>query len=123
MRLQRVVDFGAPESASWFAPVDDAVMGGESTSGLVFERDRCVFRGHVSLASGGGFASVRSRVRDFALAGFGGLELELAGDGKRYKLNLRLDSALDGVTYQAEFVAPHERSRVRIGFADRKSVV
>ena len=30
----------------------------------------------------------------------------IAGDGKRYKLNVRLDDAFDGVTYQAAFETP-----------------
>lgn len=62
-----------------------------------------VFEGFVSLESGGGFASVRSRPQDLGMPGASDYVLELRGDGKRYKLNLRTDDAFDGLSYQAAF--------------------
>ncbi|MCE9593674.1 MAG: CIA30 family protein [Planctomycetes bacterium] len=118
MERSRVVDFTASDAARGWSAIDDVVMGGVSASRLALEGDRTVFSGRVSLDHGGGFASVRSAPSDFALAGFDGLELELAGDGRRYRLNARLDAAFDGVTYQAEFVAPRARSSVRIPFTE-----
>lgn len=35
--------------------------------------------------------------------------LNVLGDDKRYKINLRTDDAFDGVNYQAAFVAPAGR--------------
>jgi hypothetical protein len=35
--------------------------------------------------------------------------LEVRGDGKRYKLNLRTDDAFDGVNYQAAFQTPRDQ--------------
>ena len=94
--------FDTAASVSGFAPIDDRVMGGRSWSRLRHDpAGHAVFEGEVSLAAGGGFASVRSRVPVSADAQALGCRLELLGDGKRYKLNLRTDEAFDGVTYQA----------------------
>jgi hypothetical protein len=65
-----------------------------------------VFEGMVSLERGGGFASVRSGTADLGAAGAAAYVLEVRGDGRRYKLNLRMDPAFDGVTYQSAFEAP-----------------
>lgn len=92
--------------ASWSA-IDDRVMGGISSSHLRFDEGGwAVFEGHVSLERNGGFASVRSRPCAFQRAGVSAFWLEVKGDGKRYKLNLRTDDAFDGVNYQAIFVPP-----------------
>lgn len=99
----RIFDFADPSRASAFAPVDDVVMGGRSGSRVASEAGLLVFSGEVSLAQGGGFASIRSRPEQLGLAGHDGLVLRLRGDGHRYKVNLCQDEALDGVTWQAPF--------------------
>jgi NADH dehydrogenase [ubiquinone] 1 alpha subcomplex assembly factor 1 len=94
--------FDTAASVSGFAPIDDRVMGGRSASRLRHDpAGHAVFEGEVSLAGGGGFASVRSRVHASADPRALGCRLELLGDGKRYKLSLRTDEAFDGVSYQA----------------------
>ncbi len=98
-----VFDFADPSRAAAFAPVDDVVMGGRSSSRVAAEAGRLVFTGEVSLAQGGGFASIRSRPGRLGLAGHDGLVLRLRGDGHRYRLNLCHDEALDGPTWQAPF--------------------
>jgi hypothetical protein len=91
--------------APWQA-VDDRVMGGVSSSRMRFDpAGYAVFEGAVSLAQGGGFASVRTLSRALQATGIQGYALDLCGDGKRYKLSLRTDTRFDGVTYQAEFEA------------------
>jgi monofunctional biosynthetic peptidoglycan transglycosylase len=109
----------AGSELGWFT-VDDVVMGGASHS--TFRRvapDRCAFAGELSLDHGGGFASLRSPDALAGLAGFEGIELELCGDGRTYKLNLRLDGDFDGIVYQRAFPAPAgARSRVRIPFGE-----
>ena len=92
--------------ADWCA-IDDSVMGGVSHSRLRHDANgHAVFEGVVSLANNGGFASVRSRPMDLGMSGAGHYSLEVHGDGKRYKLNVRTDDAFDGVGYQARFEAP-----------------
>ena len=54
--------FDAAGSVADFSPIDDRVMGGRSASRLRHDpAGHAVFEGEVSLADGGGFASVRSR--------------------------------------------------------------
>lgn len=92
--------------AGWFA-IDDAVMGGVSRSRLRHDpAGHSVFEGEVSLENNGGFASVRSRPLDLGAPDAAGYLIEVRGDGKRYKLNLRTEDSFDGVNYQAVFEPP-----------------
>jgi hypothetical protein len=82
-------------------------MGGVSSSRMRFHPDdHAVFEGEVSLAQGGGFASVRTQSNALQATGIHDYLIDLCGDGKRYKLSLRTDTRFDGITYQAEFAAP-----------------
>jgi hypothetical protein len=99
--------FDTPEDIADWSPVDDVVMGGVSHSTMRHDSaGHAVFEGVVSLERNGGFASVRSRPRDLGVAGALACVLEVRGDGKRYKLNLRTDALYDGVNYQQPFDAP-----------------
>jgi len=108
MALEREIvriDPGTPE-LRWQA-IGDAVMGGVSRGeARVTSAGALLFTGEVSLENNGGFASIRSLPLPHALAGAAALRLEVKGDGKRYKLNLRTDAGFDGVQYQAAFDAP-----------------
>ncbi|MBF2097549.1 MAG: CIA30 family protein [Gloeomargaritaceae cyanobacterium C42_A2020_066] len=102
-----VFDFGRPAAAlgDLWGALDDVVMGGVSSSGLVLEPGAARFRGTVSTANNGGFASVRTRNLNPALnlAGTAGLWLHLRGDGQRYKLLIRTDSGWDSLAYALSF--------------------
>lgn len=101
--------------ADWSA-IDDSVMGGISASRLRYDDNgHAVFEGIVSLERNGGFASVRSRPLPLGLSGAVNCVIELRGDGKRYKLNLRSDDAFDGINYQATFEPPaHQWTVLRL---------
>lgn len=60
----------------------------------------------MSLQRGGGFASVRSAARVLGLPHSRACVIEVLGDGRHYKLNLRTDDAFDGVNYQASLKPP-----------------
>lgn len=99
----RTFDF---KDATWQI-VDDRVMGGSSRSTISATPDgHAVFEGDLVVA-GGGFASVRcvpGRMLD--LTGARGLRLRCAGDGRvGYKISLKTDRNMDGVSYQASFDA------------------
>jgi NADH dehydrogenase [ubiquinone] 1 alpha subcomplex assembly factor 1 len=98
-----VLDFRDPALAAAWASVDDRVMGGVSASRAEFAPEGLVFHGTVSLAHGGGFASIRAQPRDYALAGATAFVLRVQGDGRTYKVGVRTDAAFDGVQYQARF--------------------
>jgi NADH dehydrogenase [ubiquinone] 1 alpha subcomplex assembly factor 1 len=99
--------FDSAASVGDWSAIDDSVMGGISASHLRFDgAGHAAFEGIVSLERNGGFASVRSRPLPLGFPGGVVYLLEVRGDGKRYKLNLRSDDAFDGINYQAGFAAP-----------------
>jgi len=97
-------DFTDPRVAAEWAAINDVVMGGVSSGGVASTGDgTLLFAGNVSLENSGGFASARSRARAWDLGSCSGIVIRVRGDGKRYKLNLKTDSALDGVMYRVPF--------------------
>jgi hypothetical protein len=83
-------------------------MGGVSASHMRHDpAGHGVFAGEVSLENNGGFASVRAlaEVPETAVGALACL-LEVRGDGRRYKFNLRTDGGFDGITHQASFQPP-----------------
>lgn len=101
------LDFNTPASITGWQPIDDRIMGGVSRSRLGFDpTGHAVFEGMVSADNGGGFASVRHDKLALGRPNTTVYRLTVLGDGKRYKLNLRTDTAPDGVNYQAMFEPP-----------------
>jgi NADH dehydrogenase [ubiquinone] 1 alpha subcomplex assembly factor 1 len=97
---RHLFDFQTAESTADWSAIDDAVMGGVSASRLRHDpAGHAVFEGVVSLDNNGGFASVRSRPGELGAPEVVSYVLDVRGDGKRYKLNLRTDDAFDGVSY------------------------
>lgn len=106
----RMLDFCDPAAIDGWSPIDDRVMGGVSQSHLSHHPGGyAVFQGTVSLEHGGGFASVRHSNLLLGDATTVGYRLHVRGDGKRYKLSLRMDSDFDGVNHQAVFHPPAGR--------------
>jgi uncharacterized protein YbjT (DUF2867 family) len=102
-----IFDFTNPSTDlknTWGA-LDDVVMGGVSSSNMSFIPGSAIFAGNISTANSGGFASVRTKNFEprINLSGYEGIDLRVKGDGKRYKLFLRSDSAWDGVGYSHSF--------------------
>ncbi|MFM7087702.1 MAG: CIA30 family protein [Cyanobium sp.] len=111
--------------SGWHA-LNDTIMGGRSSGqcrcgsfGLDFDA--------TVVAEGGGFVSVRSPLFSppLDLSAYGGLELNLAGEGRRYKLAVACADGVAGLTelipgglrWVQEFATESEGfSRVRIGF-------
>lgn len=104
-----MIRFDTPEAVADWHAIDDAVMGGASASRLEYDASgHAVFTGIVSMANNGGFASVRGPVMTPWVDAVTAFELMVRGDGKTYKLSLRLDPKFDGVSHQARFHAPDE---------------
>ena len=102
-----LLGFDSAQSVSDWIAIDDRVMGGVSASAMRHDpAGHAVFAGTVSLDRNGGFASVRARPRDAGVHDIKTYLLDVCGDGKRYKLNLRSDEDFDGLNYQAGFDAP-----------------
>jgi NADH dehydrogenase [ubiquinone] 1 alpha subcomplex assembly factor 1 len=98
-----LADFRDPNEAARWRATDDVVMGGVSSSAMLAGDGTGIFCGELSLERGGGFASVRHRKEVVDLSAYDAVELRVRGDGKRYKLNLRVSDSIDGVVYQAAF--------------------
>ena len=92
--------------------LSDPVMGGVSQS--TFETELTggegggptgVFRGSISTANRGGFASIRTRNFDtpLDLRGMSGLEIRLLGDGNRYKFFVRTQPGWDAPAFAQSF--------------------
>jgi hypothetical protein len=113
-------DFADPAAAALWSPINDGVMGGVSSSLLRPDTaGHAVFAGHVSFENNGGFASVRCRPCDLGRECVVAYLLEVRGDGKRYKLNLRTDNGFDGINYQLRFDPPAGAwTRCRLASAD-----
>jgi hypothetical protein len=111
-----LIDFSSPDAVRFFQVINDGVMGGLSTSRLRPASGALSFEGEVSLARNGGFASFRGAVR--FPADTTALLLTVRGDGRRYKLTLRLDDDAGSAHYQAAFVASPKWTTVRSQPAD-----
>jgi monofunctional biosynthetic peptidoglycan transglycosylase len=98
-----VLEFVPNAVEAWYV-VNDGVMGGVSSSQMRHLAENvAVFEGNLSLENNGGFASVRTEIKERALEGASALVLRVRGDGKRYQLRLRMDRSWDRVAYGASF--------------------
>lgn len=86
-------DFVTPTSADGWRVTNDTVMGGESSGELTWSDGALIFVGDLSLANGGGFASIRSPAIEAPIAlNWGartGIRLQVDGDGRTWSLELR----------------------------------
>lgn len=85
--------------------INDVVMGGQSSSAYTIRNTgELLFEGNVSLANGGGFASVKSsELTDEVSNQFSSVKLLFKGDGHSYYLRLYPDHSEKGVAYVHEF--------------------
>ena len=83
--------------------VNDGVMGGLSSSKAIVKDDKIIFSGNVSLENNGGFASLRSPVKNYDFSSFNGLEIRLKTDGKRYSISMKETSYFTGYFYTSSF--------------------
>jgi NADH dehydrogenase [ubiquinone] 1 alpha subcomplex assembly factor 1 len=111
-----LLDFSSRDVVRTFQVINDGVMGGLSTSRLNPASGSLSFEGEVSLENNGGFASFRGPVRFPADSTV--LLLTVRGDGRRYKLTLRLDGGPGTAQYQAAFAASEEWTTLRFRPAD-----
>jgi hypothetical protein len=113
--------------SGWHA-LNDTIMGGRSqgttrvgTEGLILDAE--------VVETGGGFVSVRSPLFSppLDLSAYGGFQLDLIGDGRRYKLAVACADGVAGLTelipgglrWVAEFgTEPDGLTQVRVRFSD-----
>ncbi len=84
--------------------VNDGVMGGLSISRVsAGSKDKIIFSGRLSLENNGGFASLRSPVKNYNFENFTGIEIRLKGDGKIFSISMKETSYFTGYFYTANF--------------------
>lgn len=89
--------------------VNDGVMGGLSSSNVIVNEDnKIVFKGNISLENNGGFASLRSPVKNYNFEKFSGIELRMKGDGKRYSISMKETDYFTGYFYTTSFETKKE---------------
>ena len=112
-------DFTDLDNAALFHSIGDRVMGGVSTGGMSPGEGFALFSGEVSFENQGGFASIRSETGAWDLSAYNGIQLEVCGDGRTYKLSLTTDPRYDSVVYRARFSPPAGKwSKVSLAFED-----
>lgn len=117
---KNLFDFQAATNSPAWEVVNDAVMGGVSTSQFQVLTNGCaVFSGTVRLENNGGFASVRSAAGREDLTGLTTFVLRVRGDGRRYKFSVRTGAGFDTPLYQCSFTTkPGEWEEHRLAFSD-----
>jgi monofunctional biosynthetic peptidoglycan transglycosylase len=84
--------------------VNDGVMGGLSSSNVVVtDESKIIFTGIVSLANNGGFASLRSPIKDYNFEKFSGIEIKIKGDGKKYSISMKETTYFNGYFFTTSF--------------------
>ena len=94
--------------------VNDKVMGGRSEGGYSFDKKRLIFSGNTN-TNGGGFSSIRTIPLDFYLEDKTGLHIRYKGDGRTYKLGVRMEGK--SVSYRTNFSSGNGWQEARIPFA------
>lgn len=109
-----VFDFKKESSLEDWYIVNDDVMGGISTSQLVYvEEGYASFSGVVSLENNGGFASVRYYTNGSQVQQKRKAVLKVKGDGKRYQFRIKTNSQ-DWYSYITYFETNGEWQEITI---------
>ena len=108
-----LADFTLPETRALWSVVNDDVMGGVSTSKiLVGENNTLLFSGDVSLDNNGGFASLRSPIKDYNFNIYKGFVIKVKGDGNIYSLSFRQTKYFTGFNYSHKFQTEKDKWQV-----------
>ncbi len=118
----RFTDFEDADANRRWQMVNDNVMGGRSLGDVTFAESVMTFTGSIN-TNGGGFSSVRLRLREGELDGVTAVRLRVKSDGRPYRLLLEDDQRLpDGrrPSFRGSFdvAASDEWQQVLVDLAD-----
>ena len=83
-------DFKNEKNTAHWTVVNDGVMGGLSQAEIsINDAENGLFKGYVTTANNGGFASVRYGLQKKEVSQFKQLILEVKGDGKTYQFRIK----------------------------------
>jgi NADH dehydrogenase [ubiquinone] 1 alpha subcomplex assembly factor 1 len=118
MNPKIIFDFNKNSDVQDWIVVDDAVMGGESSSTFILNDDGFgVFEGSISLENNGGFSSVRYRFQKIQVKEYSSIIIKLQGDGKEYQFRIKSNSG-DYYSYIAPFSTSGEWQEIEIPLKD-----
>jgi len=121
--IRPIAEFMRLDAASLWQVVNDDVMGGMSVSRVgAGPTGALVFSGELSLANGGGFASMRSLPGDLALGPRDVIVATVKGDGRDYLLNLYTLGAPMAFSHRVRFTTgAGTRQTVRFPLSEFKA--
>ena len=111
--LPLIFDFTEEGIDDLWIVVNDNVMGGRSEGGYSFRKNRLIFSGNTN-TNGGGFSSIRTNPTNFYLGDRTGLHIRFKGDGRTYKLGVRIEGK--PVSYRSNFTSSNSWQEVRVPF-------
>ena len=111
--LPLIFDFTEEDIEGKWIVVNDNVMGGRSEGGYSFRKNRLIFSGNTN-TNGGGFSSIRTNPTNFYLGDRTGLHIRFKGDGRTYKLGVRIEGK--PVSYRSNFTSGNGWQEVRVPF-------
>ena len=106
-------DFANDDLKQNWIVVNDNVMGGRSEGGFSHKKKRLIFFGNTN-TNGGGFSSIRTKPSDFGLGDKEGLHIRFKGDGRTFKMGVRLEGK--SVSYRSNFTSGNGWQEVKIPF-------
>lgn len=99
------IDFRTDGKAQDWEVVTDQVMGGLSSSEVGYTPDSLLFRGQLSLENNGGFASVRSPLRNYDCSTYTGIRLRYRSVGKAFYVKISTSPSRHDPNYKC--LAPY----------------
>ncbi len=113
-----IYDFAIKSDINKWTVVDDAVMGGKSTSTFkINSNGHGEFKGTVSLKNNGGFSSIRYRFSKININKHAHIVLKICGDGKKYQLRIKTNSS-DYYSYISYFSTSGDWQEIEIPLKD-----
>ena len=111
--LSLIFDFTEDDIHEKWIVVNDNVMGGRSKGGFEFKNEKLIFSGSTN-TNGGGFSSIRTIPIDFYFKDKAGLHIRYKGDGRTYKLGVRMEGK--SVSYRTNFDTGNGWQEAKIPF-------
>lgn len=113
-----MIDFTQQQERLNWRISNDGVMGGQSQGAILFEQERGLFTGNISVANNGGFSSVFRTVEPLSNE-IGAVTVDLAGDGHKYQLRITANINGQRLYYFHEFnTVIGQRQKLRFELAD-----
>ncbi|MDG2227788.1 MAG: CIA30 family protein [Flavobacteriales bacterium] len=113
-----IFNFSKSSNMSNWIVVNDDVMGGISSASIELNNEGdAEFKGAVSTANNGGFASVRYRFKAKDIAGKKNVTIRLRGDSKPYQFRIK-SKATDYYSYITTFSTSGDWETIQINLKD-----